>query len=85
LVQLANGPNWTERLVERYGVQVQLTLNDNFTNAETLVGGFISVQGNNQNATNEPFEPDHAGQPGGHSLWYQWTALSTKPVTVDTI
>jgi len=59
--------------------------NDSFANAQTLLGGFTSVQANNQNATKEADEPSHAGNAGGHSLWYQWTALSTKPVTVDTI
>jgi len=59
--------------------------NDNFVNAQTLLGGFTSVTGNNQNATKEPGEPDHAGNPGGHSIWYQWTAVSTLPVTIDTI
>jgi hypothetical protein len=26
------------------------------------------------NATKEPGEPDHAGDPGGASVWYRWTA-----------
>ena len=25
-----------------------------------------------------PGEPDHAGDPGGHSLWYSWTAVSQR-------
>ena len=30
-------------------------------------------------------EPDHAGNPGGHSLWYCWTATTNLPVTFDTL
>ncbi|HSU53204.1 MAG TPA: lysyl oxidase family protein, partial [Candidatus Dormibacteraeota bacterium] len=60
-------------------------LNNNFASAQTLLGGFSSVLGNNTNATKETGEPNHAGNPGGHSIWYQWTALDTKPVTIDTI
>jgi subtilisin-like proprotein convertase family protein len=59
--------------------------NDNFANAQALSGGFSAVQANNQNATVEPGEPNHAGNPGGHSLWFQWTAPITKSVTIDTI
>jgi Ca2+-binding RTX toxin-like protein len=32
------------------------------------------VTGSNVGATKEPGEPDHAGNPGGHSVWYSWTA-----------
>jgi hypothetical protein len=60
-------------------------LNDNFVNAQALLGGFASVPGNNVNASKEAGEPNHAGNAGGHSVWYEWTALSTKSVTVDTI
>jgi subtilisin-like proprotein convertase family protein len=59
--------------------------NNNFASAQTLLGGFTSVLGNNQNATKESGEPNHAGNAGGHSLWYKWTAPSTLPVTLDTI
>jgi len=60
-------------------------LNDNFASAGTLSGGFSSEPGTTANATKEPGEPDHAGNSGGHSVWYKWTALSTKSVTIDTI
>ncbi len=60
-------------------------LNDNFASSQVLLGGFSSVPGSNLNATKQAGEPNHAGNAGGHSVWYQWTALSTKPVTIDTI
>src|SRR5439155_9822770 len=36
-------------------------------------------------ATKEPGEPNHAGNSGGHSVWYAWTAPSSSPVTIDTV
>jgi hypothetical protein len=47
--------------------------NDNFADAAPIGAG-ASVQGTNVDATKEPGEPDHAGDPGGHSIWYVWTA-----------
>ncbi len=48
--------------------------NDNFANAETLTGRFGHVDSDNTDATKEAGEPNHAGNPGGASLWYVWTA-----------
>jgi hypothetical protein len=59
--------------------------NDTFANAQLLVGGSPSVTGPSLNATKETGEPNHAGNSGGHSVWYQWTAPNTKPVTIDTV
>ena len=58
--------------------------NDNFASAQTLLGGFESTSGNTANATKEAGEPSHAGNAGGHSVWYQWQSPDTKPVTIDT-
>jgi Ca2+-binding RTX toxin-like protein len=33
-----------------------------------------AVEGTNVGASKELGEPDHAGNPGGHSVWYTWTA-----------
>ncbi|MDB6112980.1 MAG: hypothetical protein JWR69_4730, partial [Pedosphaera sp.] len=60
-------------------------LNDNFAGSQALLGGFTSVPGTTLNATKEAGDPNHAGNAGGHSVWYQWTALSTKAVTIDTL
>ena len=48
--------------------------NDNFANAETLTGRVGYVDGYNTDATKEAGEPNHAGNPGGASIWYVWTA-----------
>ncbi len=45
--------------------------NDNFVNAQLVSnsGGIINT--NNLGASKEPGELNHAGDPGGHSLWYK--------------
>lgn len=54
--------------------------NDNFADPVVLsgsVGGSsysASTQGFNWNATKEAGEPDHGGDQGGASIWYEWTA-----------
>jgi hypothetical protein len=38
----------------------------------------------NAGATKELAEPNHAGTPGGKSLWWTWTAPASGPVTLTT-
>ncbi|NDB74473.1 MAG: hypothetical protein EB141_02290 [Verrucomicrobia bacterium] len=58
--------------------------NDNYTNAFTLAGtagsaarftSFGASGGtlNNNRATKETGEPNHAGNLGGQSVWFNWT------------
>ena len=58
--------------------------NDHFTNAFTLRGyrGAVSVP--TAEATKEPLEPAHAGNGGGASVWFQWTAAVAGQLTLDT-
>jgi hypothetical protein len=58
--------------------------NDAFAAAQELSGREVSVQGLNKNATKEPDEPNHAGEPGGASIWYRWTAPADGDVVVST-
>jgi subtilisin family serine protease len=60
--------------------------NDAFANAFTLSAnsGLIFV-GNNVEATKETGEPNHAGNSGGKSVWWKWTAPSSSPVAFTTI
>lgn len=60
--------------------------NDDFAEARQIVGSieeeepgqggfyFANVLGYNWTADKEAGEPDHAGDPGGASVWYSWTA-----------
>jgi hypothetical protein len=59
--------------------------NDNFANCVTLAGSYGSRAAHNFDATKQPGEPNHAGNSGGKSLWYCWTAATNSPVTFDTI
>ncbi len=51
--------------------------NDHFANANVISGPSGSVNGNNSGATKEPGEPNHAGEEGGRSVWFRWTAPAT--------
>src|SRR5829696_10582956 len=59
--------------------------NDNFADAQVPnTGDTNPTSGSNVDATKEPGEPDHAGDAGGASVWYGWTAPHDGPATVDT-
>ncbi len=58
--------------------------NDNFVNAQVLSGNAGTLIGSSAGATKEAGEPDHAGNPGGSSVWYVWTAPSTGNWRFDT-
>jgi hypothetical protein len=47
---------------------------DNFAERVALVGSNNIIAGHNFLATREAGEPNHAGKPGGRSVWYTWTA-----------
>jgi thiol-disulfide isomerase/thioredoxin len=58
--------------------------NDQFSNAIQLTGANVLVTGSNAGATKEPGEPDHAGNPGGKSVWWYWQAPQSGYVTIST-
>jgi Ca2+-binding RTX toxin-like protein len=58
--------------------------NDDFANAQVITGATGSVSGSNVGATKELGEPDHAGNAGGHSIWYTWTAPADGKVAFTT-
>jgi hypothetical protein len=59
--------------------------NDNFASAYAITGAQGTTNGTNVRATKEVGEPNHAGNAGGASVWYNWTAPSSGSVTLDTI
>lgn len=66
--------------------------NDHFANAEVLEGLEGATLGNNSDATKQAGEPLHAGNLGGGSLWYSFTApedgvldLRTRGSNFDTL
>ena len=58
--------------------------NDDFVNRSGIVGSTVNVAGSNVGATREAGEPNHAGNIGGHSVWWTWTAPSTGLFAITT-
>ncbi|MBU6401455.1 MAG: S8 family serine peptidase [Verrucomicrobia bacterium] len=59
-------------------------LNDLFTNAALLKGAATFATTNTTAAAKEPGEPNHAGNTGGKSVWYSWTAPAGGNWTLDS-
>ena len=62
----------------------QAPANDNFAGAEQLTGMRASVTRSNAEATKETGEPNHAGNPGGKSVWFRWTAPMSRVMRFTT-
>ncbi len=58
--------------------------NDLFSGARVIAGNEGSLLDKSDLAGKEPAEPNHAGNPGGRSLWYRWTAPQDGLVTFET-
>lgn len=58
--------------------------NDNFANAEVITGLQFHAQRTNMNATKESGEPNHAGNIGGKSIWFKWTAPMSRIMNITT-
>jgi hypothetical protein len=58
--------------------------NDNFTDRESISGLTGSTTGVNVPATKESGEPNHAGNSGGASVWWSWTAPISATVSFVT-
>jgi hypothetical protein len=59
-------------------------INDSFANAIPLAGATVVTNGSNVGASKEPGEPNHAGDAGGKSVWWLWTAPFTGSVVIHT-
>lgn len=58
---------------------------DDFEQRIPLVGATVTSAGLlNTNATKEAGEPNHAGNSGGKSLWWTWTAPASGTATITT-
>jgi Ca2+-binding RTX toxin-like protein len=58
--------------------------NDSFADATTVSTVPQQFEGTIVDATKEVGEPNHAGDPGGHSVWFKWTAPSSGRRIVET-
>jgi hypothetical protein len=59
--------------------------NDDFANAYLISGASGSTNGFSIAASKELFEPAHAFDVGGRSIWYRWTAPYSAPVEFNTV
>ena len=57
-------------------------LNDSFVAAQLLGGEVGEVVATSKDGTKEAGEPAHAGEAGGASVWFQWTAAREGSLTV---
>lgn len=58
--------------------------NDDLSNAIGINSSSGQASISNENAGKETGEPNHAGNEGGHSMWWTWTAPSNGTMTLDT-
>ncbi len=59
-------------------------VNDAFASASTITGPTGSINGTTVGATLQAGEPQHAGVPVGHSVWYSYTPTASGTLTLDT-
>ena len=57
--------------------------NDNRANARVLSGAYGLISASNLYASKEAGEADHAGNAGGHSVWFSWSAPASGPTWFD--
>jgi hypothetical protein len=57
--------------------------NDNFADRIPISGSSATVTGTTDGASKEPDEPNHAGYPGGTSVWWSWTSTFNGYVTIS--
>jgi hypothetical protein len=60
-------------------------INDHFANSTQLEGDSGVAIGDNIRASKEHTEPNHAGNEGGRSVWWSWTAPSDGAMSLTTI
>ncbi|MDZ4132050.1 MAG: matrixin family metalloprotease, partial [Dethiobacteria bacterium] len=67
-----------------YSATTSTVTNDNFTSRTAISGTSGQATGSNINCTKEPGEPNHAGNSGGQSVWWEWVAPASGLVEIST-
>ena len=66
------------------GTTTNRPFNDDFAARPRLQGDNLAIRSNNAGATPEAGEPAHAGVTAATTLWWEWTATGSTPVTITT-
>jgi len=74
--------NWS--VDTQAGAPARNAANDMFANAWTIVGSDVYSYATTTYATKEPGEPNHAGNAGGHSVWWTWTAPNAARAVISS-
>ncbi|HKP18226.1 MAG TPA: metallophosphoesterase [Gaiellaceae bacterium] len=69
---------------ELLGSDPALPPNDDLATARPITGQHGPSPASNLTATKQAGEPNHAGNPGGASVWFKYTAPSSGPIYFDT-
>ena len=69
-------PSMTSNFPEYY-ISFARPVNDDFSAAVALLGDQHSLWTSNFGTSKESGEPNHAGNSGGRSIWYDWTPTTT--------
>ena len=80
LIDFPADPGCTDENDDR---ELDPTGNDDFEDAQVLVGSSASATGSNVDATSQRGEPQHRGSGGGNSIWYRWTAPGSGSTTIE--
>lgn len=80
---VVDGANWSWGHVAIHLRFASPPANDAFVASQELSGISAAVDGTNLGATHESGEPAHAGNPGGASIWYRWTAPADGTLTLS--
>ncbi|MBS1881770.1 MAG: hypothetical protein JSS97_02300 [Actinobacteria bacterium] len=86
-----NPATGTGKMFQTRGSLRYVPSNDQFEDAEDLINpftgqpytGLLWAGPSNVGATKQPGEPDHAGNAGGASVWFKWTAPETGSVLMS--
>ena len=81
----ANSPSTSPPLTQQVTASSTAPANDLFENRTALSGTSVTATGTNVKATRQAGEPRHAGNAGGRSVWWTWTAPASGTVTIDTL
>lgn len=81
----ALGAAASDRAVVRVDAASAVPMTNSVAEAALAEGEAGRVLSTNRDASTEPGEPQHAGKPGGHSVWFKWRPGRSGIATFDTL